>query len=476
MPGAGAIHEYAVRLSRSGVDLVLVADGLAFMRTGLRLGAVASGRKLMAARNVLVVNQFAAPHGVVGPTRNVDVFSRTPGWTPHFIGANFAHHAKRRLTTDDPRFTLVWVPQYTRNDIRRLVGWLVFTVESAAVATLRTGDVVYGSSPHLLNPVAALVAARLRGRPYVCEVRDLWPDSLASAGGMSTDGVAFKVLSKLEKFIYAQAERVVTVVDWSDHFRALGVDPEGLIEVIPNGSEPDDFRVDASKEELREEFNIHGPTAVFAGSQGAKDGIPLIVNAAERCPEVNFLLVGEGGDKQACMADAKRRGIPNIEFRDPIAKTDVPRLLKACDIGLHVVAPIPVFEKGMSPTKLFDYMAVGMPVVTNARSPLRNVISDDEIGAVVDPDDIATGVRRVMSADETTRARWADRERDLMESTYSRTAAGNRLAEVLDEVLDEWDSGRSRTRAGRARYRAKKASARLAARFSAPWRSTPRTA
>lgn len=424
----------------------------------------------MAARNVLVVNQFAAPHGVVGPTRNVDIFSRTPGWSPHFIGANFAHHAKVRLRTDDARFTLVWVPKYTRNDIRRLLGWLVFTVESAATATMRRGDLVYGSSPHPLNPVAALVAARLRGRPYVCEVRDLWPDSLASAGGMSEDGFAFKALTALEKLIYSQAERVVTVVDWSDHFRDIGVDPEGLIEVIPNGSEPEEFQVDADREELRKEFNIHGTTAVFAGSQGAKDGVPLIVNAAERCPEVNFLLVGEGGDKQACMVDAERRGIPNIEFRDPIPKTDVPRLLKACDIGLHVVAPIPVFDKGMSPTKLFDYMAVGMPVVTNARYPLRDVIQDDDIGAVVDPDDIASGVRRVLAADEETRSRWLGRERDLMENTYSRTAAGIKLGQVLNDVMDEWESGRSRTRAGRIHHRLGRVSSRVAARLRRPRR------
>lgn len=430
----------------------------------------------MTNRHVIVVNQFAAPHGVVGPTRNVDVFSRAPGWSPHFIGANFAHHAKKRLRTGDPRFTLVWVPQYRRNDMRRLIGWLMFTAESTVVATVRQGDLLYGSSPHLLNPVAALVAARLRGRPYVCEVRDLWPDSLVSTGGMSADGTAFKVLSWLEKRLYESAERVVTVVDWSEHFRDLGVDPAGLMEVIPNGSEPDEFRVEESREQLREEFGIHGVTAVFAGSHGTKDGIPLIVNAAERCPEVHFLLVGEGGDKKACVEDAKSRGIDNIEFRDPIPKTEVPRLLKACDIGLHVVAPIPVFDKGMSPTKLFDYMAVGMPVVTNARRPLRNVIDDDEIGAVVDPDDIASGVRRVLAADRETRARWLAREQELMETVYSRTAAGRRLGQVLDEVMSQWRQGRSRTRAGRLQYRVRKAPGQLAARLAGSARKILRTA
>lgn len=405
------------------------------------------------ARRVTVVNQFAAPHGVVGPTRNVDIFSRTPRWAPHFIGANFAHHAKERLSTDDPRFTLVWVPTYTRNDIRRLLGWFVYSAQATVVAALRPAEVVYGSSPHLLNPVCALVAARLRGRPYVCEVRDLWPDSLVSAGGVAEGSTVHKILVRLEKGLYNQAERVVTVVDWSPHFRDLGLDPTGLLEVIPNGTEPDDFHVEEDREELRREFGIHGTTAVFTGSHGHKDGIDLIVNAAERCPEVNFLLVGEGGDKQANVEEAARRGLTNIEFRDPIPKSQIPRLLAACDIGLHVVAPIPVFDKGMSPTKLFDYMAMGMPVVTNARTPLSRVIADDEIGAVTDPDDIASGVRRVAAADEETRRRWREREAELMASTYSRTAAGRRMAEVLDEVVEEWDGGRSRTRAGRLHHR-----------------------
>ena len=410
------------------------------------------GTSMTTDRKVTVVNQFAVPQGVVGPTRNADIFSRVASWTPHFIGANFAHHAKQRLHTDDPRFTLVWVPEYHNNGVKRLVGWLFFTAEAAAVASVRKADLVYTSSPHLLNPVAGMIAARLRGRPYVAEVRDLWPDSLVSTGGLREGSAIHKMLIELEKFIYTQAERVVTVVDWSDHFRNLGIDPEGLMVVIPNGTQLSDFEVDEDREKLREEFDIHGVTAVFAGSHGVKDGVEHIVNAAERCPEVNFLLVGEGGDKDRCVELARSKGISNIEFRDPIAKTEVPRLLKACDIGLHVVAPIPVFDKGMSPTKLFDYMAAGLPVVTNARTPLAKVIGDDEIGAVTDPDDIASGVRAVLDADEATRGRWAAREAELLNTRYSREAAARTMEQLLDEVMEQWESGRSRTRAGRVHH------------------------
>ena|GEM_PF-77198 len=410
------------------------------------------GTPMTTERRVTVVNQFAVPQGVVGPTRNADIFGRVAGWTPHFIGANFAHHAKQRLHTDDPRFTLVWVPEYHNNGVKRLVGWLFFTAEAAAVASVRKADLVYASSPHLLNPVAGMIAARLRGRPYVAEVRDLWPDSLVSTGGLREGSAIHKVLIELEKFIYTQAERVVTVVDWSDHFRSLGIDPEGLMVVIPNGTQLSDFEVDEDREKLREEFDIHGVTAVFAGSHGIQYGIEYIVNAAERCPEVNFLLVGEGGDKDRCVELARSKGISNIEFRDPIAKTQIPRLLKACDIGLHALAPMPVFDKGMSPTKLFDYMAAGLPVVTNARTPLAKVIDDGEIGAVTDPDDIASGVRAVLDADEATRERWAAREAELLNTRYSREAAARTMEQLLDEVMEQWESGRSRTRAGRVHH------------------------
>ena len=275
----------------------------------------------------------------------------------------------------------------------------------------------------------------IRSPRSVMEVRDLWPESIVAYGALQRGSALHKVLTALEAWLYRNAERIIVVTDgWEEHFASLGIDPAKL-QVIPNGTEPKDFIVDADRETLRREYGIDGTTAIFAGSHGPKDGIPLILNAAAKLDGINFVLIGDGSAKDEAIAEAKARNLTNVEFRDPIPKSELPRLLRACDVGLHVVAPLDVFNKGMSPNKLFDYLASDLPVVTNARIPLQRVISDDEVGAVVDPDDIATGITRVLAADQSTRERWRAHAQMLMSTKYSRDAASRLLEQLLDEVV-----------------------------------------
>lgn len=401
-----------------------------------------AGRALGAARHaqgerkrpVLVIQHYALPRDQGGGTRAIDLFGRLSKWTPTIVASNFGHANARRYTTSDPHFVLVPVPSYTSNGIARIMGMPAFTLEAFGVGLTHRADVVFGSIPHLLNPVAALALARVKGVPFVLEVRDLWPESIVAGGKIKQDAALHRILVMLERFLYQQASRIVVVTGgWEEHFAALGIPADKLV-MIPNGTEVSDFEVGESREDLRAEYGITGTTAIFAGSHGPKDGIFLILDAAEQTPEVNFLLIGDGIDKPKAIEAARNRGLDNVEFREPIAKSELPRLLRACDIGLHVVTPLTVFNKGMSPNKLFDYLASGITVVSNAPVPLRNVVRDDEVGVIVEPDQISAGVRRALSADEDTRARWRARAQELMSTTYSRSAASASLEQVLDEA------------------------------------------
>ena len=386
-------------------------------------------------RPVLVINQYALPRNKGGGTRHIDLFGRLEKWRPTIVATSRNHSTGEVMTADDDRFVFLPSPAYHGNGIARMVGWGVFATESFLYGLWPKSAVVVGASPQLLVPASALALARIKRVPFVMEVRDLWPESIVAYGALQRGSALHKVLTALEAWLYRNAERIIVVTDgWEEHFASLGIDPAKL-QVIPNGTEPKDFIVDADRETLRREYGIDGTTAIFAGSHGPKDGIPLILNAAAKLDGINFVLIGDGSAKDEAIAEAKARNLTNVEFRDPIPKSELPRLLRACDVGLHVVAPLDVFNKGMSPNKLFDYLASDLPVVTNARIPLQRVISDDEVGAVVDPDDIATGITRVLAADQSTRERWRAHAQMLMSTKYSRDAASRLLEQLLDEVV-----------------------------------------
>lgn len=303
-------------------------------------------------RNVIVLNQFAIPRSETGGARHVNLFGRLDNWEPLYVASNRRHYSQERYRTDDRHFRLVWVPRH-RRQLSRILGWGVYAAQAFAITvTRRRVDVVYGSSPNLLAPLAGLVAARVRRARFVLEVRDLWPESIVAAGIIRSGSALERALGRLERLLATAADAIVVVTPgWEEHFSALGVAPSRLT-VISNGADPEDFRVYEARDALRSELGVDGFTAVFAGSHGPKDGIDLILEAAAQVPEISFLLIGDGTAKRASQDEAARRGLTNVDFRSPVPKSELGRVLAACDVGIHSVAPLTVFSHGMSPNKL----------------------------------------------------------------------------------------------------------------------------
>jgi len=389
-------------------------------------------------KRVVILNQFALPRTEGGGTRHIDLFSRVEGWSPVIIAGNRNHYTQMRFTTNDQQMRLVSVPSSNGSGGSRIVGWLLYSAKAFALAlSQRNVDLIYGSTPHLLAPLAAMAAARLRRIPFILEVRDLWPESIVSAGQIRKGGLLHRSLAVLERILVINADAVVAVTEgWETHFSALGVD-RNKVAVVPNGTEPVDFCVDASKDQLRDEFGLRGFTAVFAGAHGPKDGIELILDAAAACPGIQFLLVGAGTEKQRAIDRARSQNLKNVEFHPPVPKTELARLLRACDVGIHAVTPLSVFGKGMSPNKLFDYMAAGLPIVSNAAHAISRIVTNDECGRLGDQSALAECLAEVKGADDAQRLRWSERAQAIVAARYSRRAAAIVLKGILEKAVEE---------------------------------------
>lgn len=387
-------------------------------------------------KHVVVLNQFALPRTEGGGTRHIDLFSRVEGWQVLIIAGNRNHYSQQPFTTNEERFALVRVPRQAGGGASRLIGWLSFSFQAFFIAvTRRQLDLVYGSSPHLLAPLAGLLAARLRRVPFVLEVRDLWPESIVAAGRIRRGSLLHQFFMALEKYLTVHASLIVGVTQgWEDHFAALDVPTDRLV-IVSNGTEPSDFCATRSRAELRTMHRFTGFTAVFAGAHGPKDGIDLILDAAAELPEMNFVLIGDGPSKSAAVTRARQHGLVNVELRDPVPKQELADLLRAADVGIHAVTPLPVFARGMSPNKLFDYMASALPVVSNAGEGLRNVFVDGECGHLGGPASLGESLRKVFEADEITRDRWGRLGRQLIERRFSRASAARRLRTALEDVV-----------------------------------------
>ena len=213
---------------------------------------------------------------------------------------------------------------------------------------------------------------------------------------------------------------------------------------IPNGVHLTNFQVEChgdvreNKEEYRNEFGFEGFTIVYTGAHGPANSLRTILAAAdilgEQCSDIRFVLVGDGPSKKDLVRDAYERGLTNIRFIDPIAKESIPKLLCAADAAVITLRAVDTFSYGVSPNKLFDYMAAGKPIICAVPGDMAELVNSSKAGITVEPDDpdaLANAAKRlsVMTAEELNAI--GEQGRQLVRREFSRAVLADQLMSIL---------------------------------------------
>jgi glycosyltransferase involved in cell wall biosynthesis len=386
---------------------------------------------------VLVLNHSAVPRGVAGITRHADLFSAVAEWE-HLIIAGDINRFTGTREPNQPNFLTVRLRSYESNGVQRILSWVQYAAK-ATFASRRVGhvDAVYASSPHLLTPAAGYIIAKLKGAGFIFEVRDLWPKVLVEMGVLTERSLVFKALSKLERALYARADQVVVMAPAVErNLLDRGIE-RAKLHYIPNGGSSEDFVASASRPELRARYDFKGFTVIYTGAHGPANGLSLILDAMNSVRDlpITLVLVGGGVDKEALQRQARELNLSTVRFMDPVPKSEIPDLLAAADLGAHVLADVELFRGGVSPNKLFDYMAAGLPILSNSPGLCHELIQASGCGFGVEPDDLAAGLRRAhneffkgnLSQMGSLGSAWID-------AHQSRQAMAQRLRGVLDSL------------------------------------------
>jgi glycosyltransferase involved in cell wall biosynthesis len=394
-------------------------------------------------RRTLVLNHFAVTRGAAGGTRHIELFSRLDNWSSCILAADHAFQGRQAVRVHEQSFQTVPTTPFSGNYATRVLNWASYACTAFAVGLLRKPrpDVVYGSSPHLLAALTAWALARLRRARFVLEIRDIWPLILVEMNLMSASSLVYRSLEGLERFLYRRADRIVILAEGTGTRLAECGVPASRITHIPNGAEPSDFVPSEDRYQARARLGLDGFVFVYAGAHGEANGLELLLKAAgeirQELPEVSFLLLGDGPSKQELVDTTRRLGLKNVLFRDPVPKDSLANIFVACDAGIHVLADVPLFRYGVSPNKVHDYMAAGLPVLTNTPGEVARLVEDASAGVAVDASDLAAGVRRIVKADDQQRDEWSASGRAFMEEHRSRTVLAAELKRMLEGLLSE---------------------------------------
>lgn len=275
--------------------------------------------------------------------------------------------------------------------LKRTGLFLKFALGGVRIALTRHYDVVFATTTPLTAGLPGIAARWLRRKPFVFEVRDLWPE-LPRAMKVITSPVILGMMSVLEWASYRSAHRCIGLSPGICEGIAKRGVPDDRIKMVPNGCDLDLFATRDATPWRPEGVPQDALMAVFTGTHGMANGLDAVLDAAavlkkRGADDICLALVGDGKLKPALMARAEQEGLSNVVFHDPVNKARLSGLMASADIGVQALANIPAFYFGTSPNKFFDYISAGLPVLNNYPGWLAGLIKENACGFAVPPDD-----------------------------------------------------------------------------------------
>jgi glycosyltransferase involved in cell wall biosynthesis len=381
----------------------------------------------------------------------VTVITGVPNHPRGEIFAGYRNRWFQEERIDGIRVLRTWT-YLTPNEgfLRRTSNYVVFML-MAVLASFRSGrpDVVVATSPQFFCGLAGWAVARLKRRPFVLEVRDLWPDSIVQLGQLRQP-LLVRLLEALETRLYRAARGiVVNTRAFRAHIEGRGI-PAERIALVYNGIDPALFRPRPPDPELRRSHGLEGRFVVaYMGTLGLAHGLVTVLDAAELLrdrPEVVFLLIGDGAEREKLEREICERKLENVRLLGLRPRAEVPAWIATVDLLLVMLRDLPVFET-VIPSKIFEFLGQERPVVLAApRGEIRGLVEEAGAAMVIEPeraDALAEAVRRAMD-DPARAATLAAAGRRWVEADFLRDTQARRMADFLERVAEAERRGHGR--------------------------------
>ncbi len=340
--------------------------------------------------------------------------------------------------------TWLW-PLPNRRSHERVRNYSSFCLSAALRGlTLPRPDVIIATSPQLLVGLAGWWIAFSRQIPFVFEVRDLWPESLAAVGVGNEDSLLHHALAGIARFLYEHSDRIVVVTPaFKDRLIEDWRVPPEKISIVENGVETEVFApVPASATvDLRKQLNAQNKFLVsYIGTMGNAHGLETLLDSASQLqhqnPEVLFLLLGEGAEKARIEGLAQSRGLTNVQFLDQQPREKIPAYIAASDACLVLLKKTDVF-KTVIPTKMLEFMSCARPVIVGVDGQARQIVEEASAGIVIEPenpDALVAAIEQLNANPELGRA-MGQKGREYIVKNFSRASTADKYIRVLETLV-----------------------------------------
>lgn len=329
---------------------------------------------------------------------------------------------------------------------RRPVNYFIFMVNSLiySLKLTHTGggyDLIFATSPPITSAVTAFICAFLKKKDFILEVRDLWPDTLVDLK-IFKNKLIINFLVYIEKILYRKAKLIVVV---SEAFKIKITDKgvsENKIVTFPNGLDKEFVLENVAikrKNAFREEYNIPKDKIIvsYVGNVGISQNLKIIIGAAEKIKDNNilFLVVGEGLEKRRLLRLAKEKHLDNkILFLDALPRDKIKDIYQLSDILFLQLKDLIIFKRTI-PSKIFEYLGSGLPIIYGLNGIAANILKDSGNGIKIKPEcdeDLVRAVKTIKNKYDFYMGR-AKKGRDFVIENYMREAIMKNYVNTLEK-------------------------------------------
>ncbi|MFN2635145.1 MAG: glycosyltransferase [Thermoanaerobaculia bacterium] len=427
----------------------------AFMRdaptTGLRLAKPLSGRR-PGGQRILIVTQFYPPETGAPQNRlsdlagrlsengnEVTVLTAMPNYPLGRVFERYRGKLVLEERRDDIRVIRTWIQVRPSSGFRgRLATYWSFMITGFVLGLPRLGrqDVVLVESPPLFLGLTGFAISKLRRAKFVLNVSDLWPES-AVAMRILRGRLLIRLSEWLEAFLYRHAD-LITGQTRGIVTSILTRFPDKAVALVTNGVDVERFALTSlsDRDEIRQEMGVSDQFVVgYAGLHGLAQRLETVLECAELLKarkDIAFVFVGSGPERDRLVRRQQEAGLTNVRFVANQPAQRVPSILAAFDAALIPLRKLDLF-RGALPSKLFEAMASGVPLVLSVEGEAKDLVTAANAGLCVEPENpqaMAAAILRLVS-DPALRRTFAESGRRYVVLNYDRRLIGQRVDRLL---------------------------------------------
>ena len=319
---------------------------------------------------------------------------------------------------------------------KRVIDYLSFAFMSFFIGIFQKHDIIIATSPQFFTTWSGWAISKIRRKPWIFELRDLWPESIKTVGVMK-QGYIINLLEKIELGLYKSCNRVVAVTDaFKNNLIARGIE-NNKIEVVTNGSNMELFyprKVDIS---LLKSLGLEGKFVVgYIGTHGMAHNLDFIIKAIEKISDsdVHFLFIGDGAMKSKIVKTSKELQLKNISFLDSVSKDEVPRYLSIIDISLAPLKKDDNF-KTVIPSKIFESSAMQIPILLGVQGQAQEILEKYGAGVCFEPDNEKDFIEKLSALKDISFYQKCQDGCVKLAADYDRKKLADKMLDIIDKII-----------------------------------------